>query len=493
MKTLYPDQEKIIHDTREELKKGVKRTIIMAPCSFGKTFVSSEIIRMFNVKRPSKMALFLCDRIALCEQTAREFSKLGHRVAVLQQGWRGDTSPNVLVASVQSIEKAPKLPEVDLILHDEAHCLRAYIVRLMTEYNNVPIIGLTATPWSRGLGASGYYETIVKGPTVTELIDNKRLAPSDVWCPSAPDLTAIGAKSGEYNQKELGLVTAKRVGEVVETWFDIAQNKQTMISAVNCADSINIIDRLVSMGIKAVHVDYKTTIQAMYGDGGIIEKYKANEIQVLSSVFKLSIGIDLPNCECTVAAAPTKSLIREIQFRGRGIRVHPGKEDCTHIDMAGNIERLCDITDVLPDELDRGDKPAASSGEYEKREATRCKNVIDSRLCNELKNGNRTCPKCGHTPTPNPDIEYIDGKLVNKNKTQGASKAFKKSFARQLKQYGEDKNYKFSWAYLKYKDKFKEEPECKIWKMTNETPGVEVLNYIRYQQIKYAKSKIRDK
>ena len=489
MKTLYPDQEKIIEDTRDVLRQGIKRPIIMAPCGFGKTFVSSEIIRMFKAKNPNKRALFLCDRIALCEQTAKEFYKLGHRVAVLQQGWRGDSNPDVLVASVQSIEKSPHLPAIDLCLHDESHVLRAYIKRLMETYNNIPIIGLSATPFSRGLGAPGYYEEIVKGPTVQELIDNNRLTRSDVWCPSEPDLEAIGALGGDYNQKQLGEVTAKRVGEVVDNFFDIAPTQQTMISAMNCADSISIVDKLIEKGIKAVHVDYKTTVKEMYSDGGIIDQYKAGSIQVLSSVFKLSIGIDLPNCTCTIAAAPTKSLIREIQFRGRGIRVYEGKEFCTHIDMSGNISRLCDITDDLPDTLDKGDKPVSESTEYKKPELSRCKAVVNRKLCNEPKKGNRTCSKCGFTPTPNPGIEYVNGKLVNKSDT-GPSKAYKKSFARQLKQYGEDKGYKYSWPYVIYKEKFKEDPECKIWKMKNEQPQTEVLNYIKYLNIKRAKARV---
>jgi len=480
---LYPDQEKIIEDTRDEFRKGIKRTIIMGPCGFGKTFVSSEIIRMFRAKNSKGRALFLCDRIALCEQTAQEFSKLGHRVAVMQQGWRGDSSPDVLVASVQSIEKAPRLPEVDLCIHDESHVLRAYIKRLMAEYNNVPVIGLSATPWSKGLGATGYYETIVKGPTVSELILNNRLTPSDVWCPSAPDLESIGAVGGDYNQKQLGLVTAKRVGDVVEQFFEIASKQQTMISAMNCADSISIIDKLVARGIRAIHVDYKTTIKQMYGKGGLIDMFKAGEIQVLSSVFKLSIGIDLPNCTCTISAAPTKSLIREIQFRGRGIRKYEGKDFCTHIDMAGNISRLCDITDDLPDGLDRGDKPATESQEYTPKEPINCKAIVNGKLCNTPKKGSRTCSKCGFTPTPNPNIEYIDGKLVNKKEFK-LSEDYKEKWARQMLSYSRSKGYKDGFAYHKYLDKFGEEPRKKLYRMKSVTEWPLALSHIKHLAIK---------
>jgi len=486
----YEYQEKVVEDTREAYRQGVRRPMIQLPCGGGKTFISNMIFR--SAIKKNKKVLFLCDKIALCEQAAQSFSKLGSRVAIIQQGRRGDSNPEILVASVQSIEKLPRLPDVDLIIRDEAHVLRAYDKRLMETYNNVLFAGLSATPWSKGLGKAGYYETIIKGPSTSNLIELGRLTPSDIWEPSAPDLEAVGIVAGEYNQKQLGEVTAKRVGEVVDQFFEICPNDQTMISAINCADSINIVDRLVARGVKAYHVDYKTPVQKMYMKGGIIDMFKAGELQVLSSVFKLSIGIDLPNCTKLIFAAPTKSLIRHIQFWGRGIRSYPGKEFCTIIDMAGNRAQLGFNTDETTDELDKGDKPISQRAEYEKKEPAQCSaRDKNGHICGAKKEGSRTCPKCGFTPTPEPGIEYVNGKLVRiqdngkvkKKLNKKHSTEQKRKFYAELKGYAESRSFKDGWSAHKYKERYGVWPNHHS-NVRSLSPSYETMSYIKHLNIK---------
>ncbi len=478
---LYEDQEKIVHDVREAYKQGIRRPIIQAPTGFGKTHVSHEILSL-AVKK-GKKTLFLCDRIALCEQTAQAFHKLGSRVGIIQQGYRGDTNPEILIASVQSIEKAPRLPEVDIIFRDEAHVMREYDKTIMTKYDNVLFVGMSATPWSRGLGAPGYYQKIIEGPSVQELIDRKRLTESEIWAPSKPDLEKVGIIGGEYNQKELGKVTAKRVGEVVDQWFKHGSGQQTMISAVNCADSIAITDKLQERGVNAVHVDYKTKVDEMYKEGGIIDQFKTEQIQILSSVFKLSIGIDLPNCTCLVFAAPTKSLIRHIQFWGRGIRAFSGKKYTTVIDMVGSIDALGKNTEPFPNILDNGEKPPAQSTEYEKREKKYCTAVMEGgKVCGADKKGSRTCPVCGFTPTPLSNVEKINGELVRISREP--TKDEKLMWWRMFKGYAAKKKYSKGWTWYKYKEKFGVHPANSFQGSPLE-PNQEVSNFIKHLEIKY--------
>lgn len=453
--SLYEDQEKMVDDVREAYKQGIRRPVLQGPTGFGKTRVAHNILSSASKKK--KKGIFLCDRISLCEQTAQEFYKLGSRVGIIQQGYRGDTNPEILVASVQSIASRSRLPDVDLILRDECHVVREYDKLVMKTYNDILFAGLSASPWAKGMGAPGLYEKIIKGPSVQELINIGRLTDSDIWAPSKPDLHRLKLVAGEYNQKELGRITAKRVGEVVDQWFQHGFGQQTMISAVNCADSIAICDKLNERGIKAFHVDYKTKLSTMYKKGGVIDLFKAGEIQVLSSVFKLSIGIDLPNCTCLVMAAPYKSLIRHWQFWGRGIRAYEGKEVCTVIDMSGNVEELGFNTDPTPDYLDDGEKPPAQSAEYEKREPARCKAILaDGKMCGAEKKGERTCPACGFTPTPEAGIASINGELVNIKNSKKANKEIgwdqKTRMMAGFKHYAAKKQYKEGWAAHAYRE-----------------------------------------
>jgi superfamily II DNA or RNA helicase len=50
-------------------------------------------------------------------------------------------------------------------------------------------------------------------------------------------------------------------------------------------------------------------------------------------------GVDAPAVSCIILLAPTQSLTKYLQSIGRGLRTHPGKDDCIILDHAGNIER----------------------------------------------------------------------------------------------------------------------------------------------------------
>ena len=60
----------------------------------------------------------------------------------------------VQICSVQTLMKLQTLPRGDLVLIDECHRLFSFYSRWMCdiEWQGVPFIGLSATPWSRGLG-----------------------------------------------------------------------------------------------------------------------------------------------------------------------------------------------------------------------------------------------------------------------------------------------------------------------------------------------------
>jgi DNA repair protein RadD len=63
---LRPHQSKAIEMLRHSIKKGNRKMILAAPCSFGKTKVSTEILK--SVVANGKRGIFICDRIKLVNQ-----------------------------------------------------------------------------------------------------------------------------------------------------------------------------------------------------------------------------------------------------------------------------------------------------------------------------------------------------------------------------------------------------------------------------------------
>jgi DNA repair protein RadD len=100
-----------------------------------------------------------------------------------------DSSQPIQIASVQTLMPRD-IPPADLVFIDEAHRWFDFYRRWMLdlEWANTPFVGLSATPWTKGLGA--YYEQLIIAATTQDLIDQGYLSNFKVFAPSHPDLSA---------------------------------------------------------------------------------------------------------------------------------------------------------------------------------------------------------------------------------------------------------------------------------------------------------------
>src|SRR5690606_28870388 len=71
----------------------------------------------------------------------------------------------------------------------------------------------------------------------------------------------------------------------------------------------------------------------------IIEKFRNQEIRILSNVDLIGEGFDVPDCSTVIMLRPTKSLSLYIQQSMRGMRYKPGKTSII-IDHVGNVHRF---------------------------------------------------------------------------------------------------------------------------------------------------------
>jgi DNA repair protein RadD len=99
-----------------------------------------------------KRVLFCVPQLSLIDQTVERLGEEGiHSVGVIQAQHPGtDSSQPVQVCSLQTL-KNRKLPEADLVIVDECHVMFDFYAKWMAlpEWQRVPFIGLTATPWTR--------------------------------------------------------------------------------------------------------------------------------------------------------------------------------------------------------------------------------------------------------------------------------------------------------------------------------------------------------
>lgn len=140
------------------MREGHRRIMLGANVSFGKTIVAAHM--MLEAHAKNKRGVFICDRIQLVEQTIEKFEQVGLSCGVIQ-GIHEKTNPSapIQVASIQTLSRRKMMLDFDFAIVDEAHTHYDSLTKMMEAYNNVPFIGLSATPYSKGLGK--YYSKLI--------------------------------------------------------------------------------------------------------------------------------------------------------------------------------------------------------------------------------------------------------------------------------------------------------------------------------------------
>ena len=72
----------------------------------------------------------------------------------------------------------------------------------------------------------------------------------------------------------------------------------------------------------------------------VVRAFKELTIPVVFNVNVLSVGFDHPELDAIITARSTSSIALFYQQIGRGVRIHPDKEDCKVTDFSGNIKRF---------------------------------------------------------------------------------------------------------------------------------------------------------
>jgi superfamily II DNA or RNA helicase len=445
-------QTEAIERLQEEISLGTQRIILQLPTGAGKTIIAAELIK--RAVQNGNRALFICDMLTLIEQTSEKFRHQGIPHGIIQANHLM-TNPNlpVQVCSIQTLNRRDT-PQANLVLIDEVHCLHKAHIELMNRLPNAVVIGLSATPWTKGLGK--YFSSLVVGATVSKLIEEGYLVDTTVFAPFRPSLKGIKIVAGDYQKKQLAdRVNSKvLIGRLVEHWLRYGEDRQTIAFAVNIAHSRHIAAVFNDTGIPAAHIDgYMSSPTAKLQRQEIIKQFKAGEIRILSSVGVLSKGFDYPGATCMIWARPTRSLILAIQMLGRAVRPFSAKTDAIIIDHAGNTIRHGFITDSLPDQLDNGSEDVAA-----RKRAN--PTPVKCRSCGVMRTPGQRCKRCGHEP-PN-EVIHTNENLVQVRRVKlrrvKPSKAEKQKFYSDLLRIRQEENYSDDWVRRCYSIRFRVSP-----------------------------------
>jgi DNA repair protein RadD len=332
-RTLHSHQELAIGMLRQALSSGSKRPVLQAPTGSGKTILAAAIIEMALAK--GKRVLFCVPQLSLIDQTVERFAEEGiEDVGVIQANHPlTDTAKPVQICSVQTLANR-MIPPGDLVIVDECHVLFKLYKDWMNrpEWKAVPFIGLSATPWTKGLGK--IYDDLLIPTTTFEMIEKKFLSPFKVFAPSHPDLRGVKTVAGDYHEGQLSAVMsdAKLTADIVKTWKEKGEDRPTLAFCVDRAHAKKLREQFEAAGVCCGYVDAFTTRPER---NEIAEKFRARLYQVVCSVGTLTTGIDW-DVRCIILARPTKSEILYVQIIGRGLRTAVGKTECWSLDHSDN-------------------------------------------------------------------------------------------------------------------------------------------------------------
>ena len=482
LRPLRPHQERALEALRQSLASGHRRPMLQMPTGAGKTRLAAEIIR--GALGKGKRVAFVVPALSLVDQTIAAFeAEEIHCVGVMQGIHpRTDRDQPIQVCSVQTLARR-KRPEADIVLVDEAQGLYREIFRWMADCPDIPFVGLSATPWSRGLGK--YYDDLIIASTTKDLISQEYLSPFAVFAPSEPDLAGVSTVAGDFHEGQLAEAVDKPalVGDVIETWLARGENRPTLCYGVNRAHAEHIQQRFLEAEVEAEYID---CFVDRIDRERIFDRFRAGETRVICNVATLAVGLDLPMCSCIIDARPTKSEIRFVQTIGRGLRTAPGKDRLLVFDHSGNTLRLGLVTDIHHARLDDG---AARKSKTEAKE----RSEPLPRRCDECKAvlpaAAKVCPECGTVRIAKTDVKHRDGYLVELGARQSGKRQptlfDMAQFFAELRGYAKHKGYAEGWAAHKFKEKFGVWPDGVGRNVV--APSLTTLNWIRSRQIAFAK------
>ena len=453
------------------------------------TVVAAHIVT--GAMGKGKRVAFCVPSISLIDQTFDRFVANGieaRDLGVVQANhpWRRPGAP-IQICSLQTLATRG-FPEVDFVVFDEVHLRYEIVDKWMRSHPEKIFIGLSATPWSKGLG--DFFDDLIVPTSIAELTEQKWLTPIRAFAPSKPDLSDVKIVAGDYHNGQLSekMSGVAIVGDVVATWLSKAEDQPTMVFAVDRAHADKLHGEFERMGVASAYVDALTPREER---NAILAGLNNGRIKVICSVSTMTTGIDA-DIRCICWCRPTKSEILWVQSIGRGLRPAPGKENLLLLDHGGTALTLGFPAEIAHTTL------RTSSGERAEREKKKPKDKaqlpIECPRCAELiPVAAKECPDCGFVPKRFSSVRVEDGELIEIGGSKSATggKLSKLSFYAQLKGYAEERSFKPGWATAKFKAKTGEWPHHSIKDCPPVICGNQVRSWIRSDMIRWAKTKER--
>lgn len=317
---------------------------------------------------------------------------------------RRDAHSQIIFGGVQTIaNKTELIGHIDLVIVDEAHLMPR---NSETQYGklldglrainpDLKLVGLTATPYRLGEGLlhegeGALFDDICFEQPVTAMIDGGYLVrPISKGMATTYDVSGVGKLGGDYKQNALQAavdqadLTRAVVDEIVAYGTATGAERKAWLCFCSGVDhAFHMRDEIRSRGFSCEAISGETPTPER---DRILADFKAGKIRALTNNSVLTTGTNLPIIDLVAFCRPTASPGLYVQMAGRGLRLHPGKENCLFLDFAGVVRKHGPIDAVTPpgERTGTGEAPVKLCPQ-------------DEGGCGSLVHASaRCCPDCG--------------------------------------------------------------------------------------------------
>lgn len=381
--------------------------LIVLPTGTGKSLVMAKFIEEAIQQWPDTRIIVSTHVKELVEQDYLEFMELcpfadaGLYSAGLK---RKDKENQILFCGIQSVyKKAYELQRCDILIVDEAHAIppegdgmwQVFIEEMLKINPKMKIIGLTATDYrmSSGILTSGniFTDVCYEYPLIKALKDGYLASVIPKNMATEYDLTGVGTLGGEYKANELEKavdVNDKTIAAINEIELFGVNRKSWLIFSAGNAHANHIHEELQRRGYIGAVVTQDTDRSVR---DKAVKDIRNGAIRYLVNNKIFTTGFNAKNIDLIADMGPTKSPGLHVQKMGRGMRLHPDKEDCLVLDFARNVDYHGPL-----DKIKGKDKKKGDEGDAPVKVCPDCDEICFA--------GIRVCFNCGHK-FPEPELK----------------------------------------------------------------------------------------
>lgn len=386
-------QDRAVDGLRKAYAAGARAPLLVLPTGGGKTVCFTYMTMRAHEK--GLRVLLLAHRRELVGQISAALKQWGVAHGMISPSAPASNHP-VQVAMAQTLARRVKLDKTgrfrfDLVIVDEAHHATRDSTwgAILAHNDGAKILGVSATPVrldGKGLGvlSGGFFDEIVVGPTVPELIELGFLARPVVFAPeSSVDLSGVKKRGGDYVQGQLAsrMDQSALTGDAVAHYRRHCDRLPAIAFTVTVEHAAHVVDEFKASGYQAAVLTGSTPDKER---AAMIRDLGAGRLHVLASCNVVSEGTDIPTVSAAILLRPTASFALAMQQMGRALRVVPGKDRAIILDHAGNCHRHGLPTEPVEWSL---------AGMERKKGNAPLKDCFDCGAVVPL--AARTCPECG--------------------------------------------------------------------------------------------------